>query len=297
MSTDTPSPVEQQLEKIRLSRRVRWLLYALLSVGFVGVFYGSLLLIQFSLGDLINQFPIFADRVMNYNPEWWFIVEENLPRQAGVTLAIGFAGTVMGIPLALLLGVLGSGRVMPFPFNFLFRTIMAVSRAIPALVWFLILLPLAGLSAVTATIAVAVSTIGNLGRLFTDELEEVKPGQIEAMQTTGASKSQTVVFGMLSQVKTSFIAWTLYIFEVNVRTAVTLGLLGGGGIGYTIEVQQGLRNYDNMMAAIVVVLLLIIIVEMVSQRLRSYLRDDEEADGLISLIVGFPERMAKSALK
>ncbi|SEH17384.1 phosphonate transport system permease protein [Natronorubrum sediminis] len=295
MSTD--STLERRLEKIKLTRRIRWVTYAFLAVAFAAAFYGSLLLVNFSVGDLVNQMPTFIDRVQQYNPNWEFISEANLFRESGITLAIGFAGTVMGIPFALLLGVLGSGRVMPFPFNFLFRTIMGISRAIPALIWFLIFVPLAGLTAVTATIAIAVSTVGNLGRLFTDELEEVKTGPIEAMETTGASRSQTVVFGMLSQVKTSFIAWTLYIFEVNVRQAVTLGLLGGGGIGYIIQARQGMRAYGDMMAGIVVVLVLIVLVEMASQQLRSYLRDDEEADGLVELVLGLPQRMAESVLK
>ncbi|TYL39443.1 phosphonate ABC transporter, permease protein PhnE [Natronococcus pandeyae] len=293
----TEKSVEQRLEEIRLTRRVRWVLYGILSLAFAGAFYGSLVLINFSVMDLYHQWPTFADRLVRYTPNWEYIIERNLPLESVITLAMGFAGTVLGIPLALLLGILGSGRVTPYPFNFIFRSVMGVSRAIPALVWFLMFIPLAGLSAVTSTIAIAVSTIGNLGRLFTDELEEVEDGQIEAMETTGASKGQTVVFGMLSQVKTSFIAWTLYIFEVNVRQAVTLGLLGGGGIGVVIQVQQDLRAYGNMMAGIVVVLVLIIAVEMVSQRLRSYLRDDEEADGLIQLIVGLPQRMAESVLK
>ncbi|APW97315.1 phosphonate ABC transporter, permease protein PhnE [Halobiforma lacisalsi AJ5] len=295
MSTDTS--VEQRLEQIRLTRRVRWVLYGLLTIVFAGTLYGSLILLEFSLVDLYRQWPSFADRLARYTPNWGFIVERNLPLESVITLAMGFAGTILGIPLALLLGVLGSGRVTPYPFNFIFRSIMGVSRAIPALVWFLIFIPLSGLTAVTSTIAIGVSTIGNLGRLFTDELEEVEDGQIEAMETTGASKSQTVVFGMISQVKTSFIAWTLYIFEVNVRQAVTLGLLGGGGIGVVIQVQQDLRAYGNMMAGIVVVLVLIVVVEMGSQRLRSYLRDDEEADGLIELVVSIPQRMAESAMK
>ncbi|AGB38285.1 phosphonate ABC transporter, permease protein PhnE [Natronococcus occultus] len=295
MSADTA--IEQRLEEIRLTRRVRWIMYALFSVVFVAALYGSIRLMDFSFSYLYQQWPYFTDQVVNYVPDLEFLIEENLPLEAGITLAMGFVGTVFGIPFALALGVLGSGRVTPFPFNFIFRSIMAVSRAIPALVWFFIFIPLSGLGAITSTIAIFVSTIGNLGRLFTDELEEVKEGPIEAMETTGASKSQTVTFGMLSQVKTSFIAWTLYIFEVNVRQAVTLGLLGGGGIGVVIEVQQGMRAYDNMMAGILVVFVLIVVVEMISQRIRSYLRDDEEADGLIALIVGFPQRMAESAVK
>ena len=72
-------------------------------------------------------------------------------------------------------------------------------------------------------------TVGNLGRLFTDVLEEIEDGPIEATETTGADEPQTVTFGMLSQVFTPFIAWTLTVFEIDVRIAVGLGIIGAGG--------------------------------------------------------------------
>lgn len=217
--------------------------------------------------------------------------------EAGITLSMGLAGTMIGFPLALLFGVLGSGRVTPFPFNFIFRGIMSSIRAIPALVWALIYVPLGGIGPVTATLAIATDTVGNLGRLFTDELEEVEDGPIEAMETTGANRPQTITFGMLSQVHTPFIAWTLYIFEINVRIAVTLGIIGGGGLGQVLVVQQGLFAFTNMMATILVILVLIISVEVFSQRLRSHIRADEEPMGIVELLRGFPKRMAESLTK
>jgi phosphonate transport system permease protein len=217
--------------------------------------------------------------------------------EAGITLAMGFAGTILGFPLALAFGVMGSERVTPFPFNFLFRGTMSFIRSIPALVWVLIFLPLAGLGPAAATIAIAVDTIGNLGRLFVDELEEISDGPIEAMQTTGATRPQIIVFGMLSQVKTAFIAWTLYILEINVRIAVSVGVLGAGGLGQVVEVQQGLRQFDQMMAALLCIFILIISVELFSQRLRSRLRSDEEKMSLKELIFGFPGRFRDSLLK
>ncbi|MFC7232680.1 phosphonate ABC transporter, permease protein PhnE [Saliphagus sp. GCM10025308] len=218
--------------------------------------------------------------------------------EAGTTLSMAVAGTVMGFPFALLFGILGSERVTPFPFNFIFRGTMSTIRAIPALVWILIFIPLAGIGPVTATIAIAVDTIGNLGRLFVDELEEIEDGPIEAMKTTGASRRQTITFGMLSQVHTPFIAWTLYIFEINVRIAVSLGIVGGGGLGQVLEVQMGLFAYTNAMATILVILVMIISVEMFSQRIRARLRaDDTEPMGLWELLKGFPKRMARSLAK
>ncbi|WP_226483082.1 phosphonate ABC transporter, permease protein PhnE [Natrinema amylolyticum] len=214
--------------------------------------------------------------------------------EAGITLAIGFAGTILGFPLALLFGVLGSERVTPFPFNFLFRSTMSGIRSIPALVWALIYIPLVGLTPLAALLAVGTDTIGNLGRLFTDELEEIEDGPIEAMQTTGASRPQVIVFGMLSQVRTSFIAWTLYILEINVRVAVSLGIIGAGGLGEILDIQQGLFQFTNAMATLLCIFVLIISVELFSQRIRSRLRSDDETMGLRELILGLPQRIVES---
>ena len=230
--------------------------------------------------------------------EMWTILNQQgffaLFGVAGNTLAVGFAGTILGFPLALLFGVLGSERVLPFPLNFVFRGTMSAIRAIPALVWILIYVPLAGITPAAAVLAVGTDTIGNLGRLFTDELEEIEEGPIEAMETTGANRPQTVTFGMLSQVVTPYIAWTLYIFEINVRIAVSLGVLGAGGLGEVVETQLGLYALSNAMATLVCIFLLIISVELFSQRTRSRLRSDTETKGLWELVVGFPRRFLES---
>ncbi|MFC4989004.1 phosphonate ABC transporter, permease protein PhnE [Saliphagus infecundisoli] len=328
--------VERQYDRIVRGRRVRAVLAGLLVIV-IGYFFANALyaaeLPQANLPQYVGDFigalqdyfpflvPVEGFPWITFDPSgfgdyWAFIQERNLiydPEasltdpstggplglfgQAGLTLSMGFAGTILGFPLALLFGVLGSGRVTPFPFNFIFRGTMSAIRAIPALVWALIYVPLGGLGPATATLAIATDTVGNLGRLFTDELEEVEDGPIEAMRTTGANKPQTITFGMLSQVTTPFIAWTLYIFEINVRIAVTLGIIGGGGLGRILSVQQGLFAFTNMMATILVILVLIVSVEMFSQRLRSYLRADDEPMGLWELITGFPQRMADALLK
>jgi len=246
--------------------------------------------------------PEIGGLLFNWPPQLYtFFFQElgifSIFGEAGITLAMGVVGTILGFPIALMFGVLGSERVTPFPFNFIFRGTMSFIRAIPAIVWTLIFIPFAGLGPTSATLAIAFDTIGNLGRLFVDELEEIEEGSIEAMQTTGANQPQIVFFGMLSQVKTSFIAWTLYILEINVRIAVTVGVVGAGGLGLVVESQRGLLNFTNMMATLFCIFILIISVELFSQRLRSRLRSDEEVRSWRELIFGFPNRMANSMLK
>jgi phosphonate transport system permease protein len=313
-SNDGETSVEQRhatLRRTRIARRLsRLVLLAVIAVLFVV----ALERVNFQISELIRYWPEFTSALTDYFPpasifglipfvdvprytQFWN--EAGLVGQAGVTLAMAFAGTVIGAPLALLGGILGSERVVPFPFNFIFRGAMSIIRSIPSLVWALIYVPLGGVGPLTATLAIGTDTIGTLGRLLTDEPEEVEDGPIEGIESTGANKLQTIVFGMISQVIRPFIAWTMYILEINVRAAVGLGIIGGGGLGLTLRLEQNTFNFTNMMATILFIVILVISVEMISQRTRSYLRhsDDQETMSLYELIIGFPERMSDALLR
>jgi phosphonate transport system permease protein len=314
---DSPSRIDETLAGIERHQRNRRILTALGVVLLGVVTAAGLTFIGFEFLALLTDLPAFLGSLYDFLPPnfvdfttytsereitgfraiWESLVRpstlvESLQAQDGlvglsvITIAIGFCGTVLGFPLALTFGVLGSERVTPFPFNFLFRGTMSTIRAIPALVWVLIYIPLAGLSPVAALLAVATDTVGNLGRLFTDELEEIDDGPIEAIGSTGSSGSQRVVFGMLSQVFTSFIAWTLYIFEINVRIAVSLGVVGAGGIGrYLSRRFFGFLEFGKGMAAILMVIFIVLSVEMISSRLRARLRPTEhESKGLVDSV-------------
>ncbi|WP_276260992.1 PhnE/PtxC family ABC transporter permease [Haloglomus litoreum] len=202
-----------------------------------------------------------------------------------MTLSIGIVGTILGFPFALFFGVLGSERVTPFPFNFGFRGVMSTIRAVPALVWVFIFAALVPLSPLTAMLAVATDTVGNLGRLFTDELEEIDEGPIEAIRSTGASRPQVINFGMLSQVSSSFVAWTLYILEINTRIAVSLGVVGAGGLGQYIQQNLNLFNSFRAGAGLLTLLVLVLSIELLSSRLRARLRPSEhDSKGFIDAL-------------
>ena len=325
---DEPAePIREQFTRLRINKRARQVFGIIALVVFAYVFSLALGQVGFSVSELMRYWPDFEEALGDFFPPgelfglpfidfgeyWTFIQDRNLimqvqtngagllfwewtiiPGEMFVTLAMGLAGTILGLPGALILGVLGSERVTPYPFNFIFRGTMSVIRAIPALVWALIYIPLGGVTPFTGTLAIGTDTMGNLGRLFTDALEEVEDGPIEAIGSTGAGRAQRVIFGMLSQVFSPFIAWTMYILEINTRIAVTMGLIGGGGLGYVLITQRGLFKYTNIMATILVIFVLVISVEIVSQRVRSYIRGTEESSGIVALIVEFPQRMIRT---
>jgi phosphonate transport system permease protein len=317
---DTAPEQKLQEMKRRKTKRRLWTLLGLVGTGLI--FYFSLRVIEFELLMLVEQLDQFYEALLGYFPpttyfgvpfvdlgEYWaFMMAENLILTVEngqivwgamfVTLAVAFAGSVLGLPGALFFGVMASERVVPYPFNFVFRGTMSLIRAIPGLVWFLILIPLAGVTPFTAALAIMVDTTGYLGRLFTDELEEIEDGPIEGIRSTGANRSQVVSFGMLSQVFRQFIAWIAFDLEHNVRAAIGLGIIGGGGLGLELYIQRQTFHYTNMMACIILIFLLAGSVELISQRVRSYLREDDDTEqtGVLDAFVNAPKKILASTM-
>ena len=325
------SSVDQKLTELKRRKTRRRAMTALGIIVTAVLFYMSLIVVDFSLTELYKQVPQFTEALGDYFPPttyylfglpipfvdlgqyWAFMMEENLILriESGgplgvniiwgatfVTIAVAFAGTVLGLPGALLFGIMASERVIPYPFNFIFRATMSLIRAIPGLVWFLILIPLGGVTPFTGVLAIMVDTIGYLGRLFTDELEEIADGPIEGIRSTGANDTQVISFGMLSQVFRQFIAWIAFDLEHNVRAAIGLGLIGGGGLGLELYVQRQTFHYGNMMACIILIFLLAGSVELISQRVRSYLREGEVDNraGVLEAFVTAPKKIVASTL-
>ncbi len=306
--------IDDQLAALERSRRIK---QGLALVGLVAILvttYFGLGFVRFDVDEIVAGVPGFLEFIGAFFPpnfEAFTLYSKNngvtgldglaasfanpgslaeslgsgrltLVKASVVTLLLGFLGTVLGFLPALFFGVLGSEQVTPFPFNFVFRGVMSAIRAIPAIVWIFLFVPFGPPSQATAVLAIATDTIGNLGRLFTDELEEIEEGPIEAIESTGASRTQTIGFGMLSQVSRSYIAWTLYILEINTRIAISLGVVGAGGLGLYIRNQQDLLQFQNTAAGIVMVFVVVLSIELLSSRIRARLRPSEhENEGLV----------------
>ncbi len=306
--------IDDQLAALERSRRIKQGLALLGLVAIVVTTYVGLGFVRFEIDEIVAGVPGFLEFIAAFFPpnfEAFTLYTKNngvtgldglvasfanpgsfaeslasgrltLVKASVVTLLLGFLGTVLGFLPALLFGVLGSEQVTPFPFNFVFRGVMSAIRAIPAIVWIFLFVPFGPPSQATAVLAIATDTVGNLGRLFTDELEEIEEGPIEAIESTGASRTQTVGFGMLSQVSRSYIAWTLYILEINTRIAISLGVVGAGGLGLYIRNQQDLLQFQNTAAGIVMVFVVVLSIELLSSRIRARLRPGEhEGKGLV----------------
>lgn len=155
------------------------------------------------------------------------------------TIYLSLIGTVLPIPITLLLSVLGarnlmSGNPVTRVIYGLSRSAMNLLRSIEVIIIAVMLTVAVGIGPFAGVLALAIHGIGAQGKLYSEAIEDIDAGPVEAITATGANWIQKVLYGVLPQVTPQFIAFTMYRWDINVRMATVIGLVGGGGIGYTL---------------------------------------------------------------
>ncbi|CAI48967.1 ABC-type transport system permease protein (probable substrate phosphate/phosphonate) [Natronomonas pharaonis DSM 2160] len=278
-----PDSVDEELARIQRQWQRRMVVRAVAVAAVVAAVVAAGRWLGFDLGYLYahrqNLQDILLEEMLAPRALWAQLQGDapTLLPAAVETLAIAGVGTAIGLPLAFALGVLAAGNVTPRYVSTPARLFLGTLRAVPSMVYALLFVILAGLGAVAGTLAIAVGTVGDLGRLFADELEEVDETPAEAVSSAGAGVAATTAAARLPQVTTAYIAWTLFYLELNARKSSVLGIVGAGGIGYPLIMAFRARNYTRVMAAIVVILCLVVGVETLANRLRGWLDAERNA--------------------
>ncbi|MBI3988267.1 MAG: phosphonate ABC transporter, permease protein PhnE [candidate division NC10 bacterium] len=200
------------------------------------------------------------------------------------TLAISLLGTAFAVLLAFPLALLashtltyagplfemaGKGRkALGFGMYASARALLNLLRTIPELVWALLFVFVAGLGPFPGVLALAVHTGGVLGKLFGEVFENVERRPLEALQGTGASRLQILLYGILPQALPQLISYTLYRWEVNIRAAAILGFVGAGGLGQRIHIAINLFLDHQLLTLLLILYLLVVLVDALSAYLR-----------------------------
>lgn len=188
------------------------------------------------------------------------------------TFAMAFAGTVLGAVLAVPLGLIGAKTIVPNPIvHFLLRRVLDLFRGIPALVWALILVSAVGLGPFGGVIALALSDIPRLAKLFAEAIENVEEGQREAMRATGAGTLTAIRYGLMPQVLPVWLSQCLYFLESNFRSAAVLGIVGAGGIGFELDERIRIFAFDQVFFIIGLYIVCVFVLDFLSERLRARL--------------------------
>jgi phosphonate transport system permease protein len=176
-----------------------------------------------------------------------------------------FASCIICVPLSLA----AARNTSPHPVVFvLARGIITVMRAVPDLVMAAIFVRAFGIGPLPGIFALALHSIGMIGKLFADAIEEIDEAPREATLATGASSRQAIITSVLPQVFPSMIATALYRLDINVRSSAVLGIVGAGGVGFVIQTSLRTLDYQRALAAVAVIFVVIISIEVFSARLR-----------------------------
>lgn len=199
---------------------------------------------------------------------WEEVLQPSL-NAAKVTLYIALLGTTLSIPPALVLAALAARTTTPSAVVYqASRSLLSFLRAVPEIVFALIFITAVGLGPFPGVLALLVHNIGVMGKLWSEAIEEVDLGPVEALRVAGARRSQVVAHAVVPAVAPQFVGLLLYRFDVNVRASLVLGLVGAGGIGFLINQSIQLFRFDEMLTHILVVLALIVIVDNASALVR-----------------------------
>lgn len=185
------------------------------------------------------------------------------------TIEIGVLGTILATLLAIPIGLFSAKNIAPHKvIYYIARTITIFFRAIPEFIMAMILVIAVGFGALPGVLALGFHTMGFLAKFYAEEMEHVSTGPIEALKATGANQYQIIMFAIVPQVIPSFVGFTMYILDRNIRMATMLGIVGAGGIGYRLQSAFRMFQYREVSAIIIIIFITIYLIDVISSKLR-----------------------------
>jgi len=189
------------------------------------------------------------------------------------TIAIGLMATVLAIIFAIPLSFFAAHNIMSHVpggtfIYYAMRTFLNIVRSVDTIIWGLIIVVWVGLGSFAGTLALTIHSIAALGKLYSEEVEHIDPGPIEAITATGANLLQIIRYAVIPQIVPPFLAYTLLRWDINMRMATVVGFVAGGGIGFFVVETIRKGGYEQYAAALWAVAIVIILVDYVSAKWR-----------------------------
>ncbi len=189
------------------------------------------------------------------------------------TIFLGLMATLFGIVLAVPVSFLAARNLMSasritLAMYYLVRTLLNIVRSIEPLIWAIIAVLWVGLGPFAGVIALTVHSIAALGKLYSESIESIDPGPIEAITATGANRLQTIMYAVVPQVLPPFISFTIYRWDINVRMSTIIGAVGGGGIGFLLIQWIRLLDYRSAGIAVWFIAITVAVLDYVSAEVR-----------------------------
>lgn len=184
------------------------------------------------------------------------------------TVAIAVLGTLIGAILAIPFAFLASFNIMPKPVAYVVRIIILMIRTIPSIVWALMWIRVTGPGAACGVITQSVCSIGMISKMYITAIEDLDTHILESLDAMGCTPFQKIRYGVIPQLTASFISTTIYRFDINLKDATTLGIVGAGGIGASLVQCLNSRRWAMVGSFVWGLMMLVLLIEFVSTRIR-----------------------------
>ena len=265
MSAIHPSTTREWRRFTPAERLARYAVYFAI-VAAVVVAAQSIEIIPEFLADAPEQ---FADMFQRMWPVAWGYYPQGVHKPLLETLDIAALSTVFGLLMGIPVGFMDARNAVPIPLlNYAARFILVSARSISTLLWALFFVAVFGPGALAGTCAIAFHSIGFIGKLFSEAVEDTAKGPIEALTAAGASRMSLILYGYWPQVKPTFWAIALFRWDINVRESAVLGLVGAGGIGMALDSAINLFQWDRVATILVTIFVVVVIAEVVVTQIR-----------------------------
>lgn len=226
---------------------------------------------SFQTGPQIHEIKArISQPVGNPHPSetFWLVVE-----RMGETIAQALMATTLGILLAVPVSFFAARNLMAVnpvgtAIYYMTRTLLNILRSIEPLIMAIVFVVWVGLGPFAGVLALVAHSIAALGKLYSEAIESIDPGPIEAITATGANRAQVVVYAVLPQVLPPFVAFSIYRWDINVRMSTILGFVGGGGIGFLLQQWIRLSAYNEAATAIWAIAIVVTALDYASAQVR-----------------------------
>ncbi|RFA33620.1 phosphonate ABC transporter, permease protein PhnE [Virgibacillus dokdonensis] len=208
-----------------------------------------------------------------FQPDWGYVYDpdgEDLLRGLLDTLAIALLGTFIAGILCIPFAFLASKNVMKSKVTVgTSKFMLSFIRVFPDIVLALLFIKAVGPGAFAGVLALGIGAVGMLGKLISESMDHVDLSAKEALISSGANPVKTFIFAIVPQVLPNFFSFILYRFEVNVRAAAVLGVIGAGGIGTPLIFALSVRDWERVGIILLGIILMVTVIDMVSGKLRA----------------------------
>ena len=270
MLTDRPVSIEEAYEM----RPRLWLVYTLIILIVVSLLSWSGTTVEFKgfaskgieVAKGVGYGLIHPDTKLLFN-----LTTEGVPYQLFQTVAIAVLGTIIGGLLAVPFSFLACDKIVPKGVAAIFQAVILLIRTIPSIVWALVWIRVTGPNAFCGVVTQSVCSIGMISKMYITAIEDIDTRILESLDASGCTTFQKIRYGILPQIIPNFISTVIYRFDINVKDATTLGIVGAGGIGAALIQCINSSRWSMVGAYLCGMVILMLFIEFFSTKIRNRL--------------------------